>query len=960
MPVMLLILTVASIVHAAAGKSPTVLFQEALYQEETEGDLDKAIELYGQVLEQAAEVERIAARTTYQLGMCHLKKGDKDKAAEYFQEVVSYYPEQISTVRKAQAQLDKIAPTALIPSNMLPVEIMGHIIERHFQTGKKANELGIRSNTHIYGVDGFKKYSGGLLDVFNMGNDKWIDKRNIGTFTPNNKELKLYNEQYQEQVFEWEDVEYARGKRCNLIWTPDRPVMPGEFRVLGYIYNKTPELPKTPNGYELKMQNHYGSEVLENFFLILPSTVKIVNESHDITSHQRIQELDIYQFQRHMKGDNNVVTVTVDFVDLTTPNSPVVVETSPINLTYNVPPETTEVTVTFDKEMFPNGYSWCRNQHPYPEKTGQPIFSNGNFSCALPVELRPGQYYRIGINTPPYQSFKSVDGDPTHHYVLVFATADENGQPTKIPPSLIEEVNTTNHKSVTPEELAAIVEKAVLTISTCTETDPKVKESMDSLKGIHEESLVAELSTYLDSETATIRRSAIYILWKGGFWDISTAEQKLLELCTHSESITRGMAALALGELKIAAAYDTLVDMTLHDKDGYARRCGAYALGLLGDPKALPILEKAKEDNEDFVKANAEAAITMLTKLNDEQSDTAELESALTQEMYNDIQPDGMIKFRNPQIVVNEGTEPVTERRFINSDFVELTAMTDEQGKPVEFTAKHEGDIYRYHVIFDPPVMPGQTLNYHSEGTIMNLVKPVANEKDTYRYYMTHSPATGQPTLRIEEYVLPEGAQLLSALSEDMAQSVKDGRIMLRIEKVIPAGGSLTTSFKYRLTERKPDPLKAENLIAEGWSLWGQQKLAEAEAKFTEAVPNDPDNDGAYQGLGWAQLNQGKKQNAEVSFKKCVKLNPENSAALNGLGWIEHGKGNIDKAISWWEKAVKASNGVATASLSGLTQVYMDRKEYDKAVKYYEMWLKAEPNNQDAKAGLEKAKQALK
>ena len=232
--------------------------------------------------------------------------------------------------------------------------------------------------------------------------------------------------------------------------------------------------------------------------------------------------------------------------------------------------------------------------------------------------------------------------------------------------------------------------------------------------------------------------------------------------------------------------------------------------------------------------------------------------------------------------------------------------------------------------------------------------------KDTYRYHMTHSPATGVPTLRIEEYLLPKGAELLSSLSDDMKQSTRDGRILLHVEKIIPAGGNLTTSFKYRLTESKPDPLKAENLIAEGWKLWGQRKLAEAEAKFKEAVRNDPENDGAYQGLGWAQFNQGKSKNAEMSFKKCVKLNPNNSAALNGLGWIEHGKGNIEIAIKWWEKAVKASKGTATASLSGLTQVYMDRQEYAKAAQYYQMWLKAEPNNEDAKAGLEKARQAMK
>ena len=187
-------------------------------------------------------------------------------------------------------------------------------------------------------------------------------------------------------------------------------------------------------------------------------------------------------------------------------------------------------------------------------------------------------------------------------------------------------------------------------------------------------------------------------------------------------------------------------------------------------------------------KPNAQAAITMLTRLPE-----------LTQEMHNDIQPDGTIKFRNPQQVVNKGTEPITERRFSNSDFVQLTAMTDEQGNPVEFTAKHEGDVYRYHIIFDPPVRPGETFVYTSEGTITGLVRPVGNKKDTYRYYTTHSPGSGVPTLRIEEYLLPEGAELLSTLSKEITQSAKDGRIVLRIEKVIPAGGSLTTSFKYRL-----------------------------------------------------------------------------------------------------------------------------------------------------------------
>ncbi|MCF7956774.1 MAG: tetratricopeptide repeat protein [Phycisphaerae bacterium] len=139
--------------------------------------------------------------------------------------------------------------------------------------------------------------------------------------------------------------------------------------------------------------------------------------------------------------------------------------------------------------------------------------------------------------------------------------------------------------------------------------------------------------------------------------------------------------------------------------------------------------------------------------------------------------------------------------------------------------------------------------------------------------------------------------------------------------------------------------LAAENLAGQGWELWQQRKLAEAEEKFKEAIDKDAGCENAYQGLGWAQLNQGKKANAKDSFEKCIKLNANNSAALNGLGWIGHGEGKTDEAIEWWEKAVKAQPG-ATASLNGLTQVYMERKDYEKALKYYDMWLKVEPNKE--------------
>ncbi len=80
------------------------------------------------------------------------------------------------------------------------------------------------------------------------------------------------------------------------------------------------------------------------------------------------------------------------------------------------------------------------------------------------------------------------------------------------------------------------------------------------------------------------------------------------------------MSAITLGEGKVSSSFETLTDMTLHDNDGYARRCAAYALGLYGDKKAIGVLEKALEDKDPMVKSNAQAAITMLTESKDKQN----------------------------------------------------------------------------------------------------------------------------------------------------------------------------------------------------------------------------------------------------------------------------------------------------------------------------------------------------
>ena len=96
--------------RSSGTKSASVLLQEGLYAEQVDGDLDAAIRIYEQVIAEAKETQRAAAQATYRIGMCYLKKGEKQKAAEQFRNLISKFPEHESLVINAGKQLAKLKP----------------------------------------------------------------------------------------------------------------------------------------------------------------------------------------------------------------------------------------------------------------------------------------------------------------------------------------------------------------------------------------------------------------------------------------------------------------------------------------------------------------------------------------------------------------------------------------------------------------------------------------------------------------------------------------------------------------------------------------------------------------------------------------------------------------------------------------------------------------------------------
>ncbi len=169
-----------------------------------------------------------------------------------------------------------------------------------------------------------------------------------------------------------------------------------------------------------------------------------------------------------------------------------------------------------------------------------------------------------------------------------------------------------------------------------------------------------------------------------------------------------------------------------------------------------------------------------------------------TQISINDIKANGVIEFRFVGQFLNEGVRDVTTNGFSNSDFINVTGMSDDAGRPLKFTVRHDKRMFRYEVTLNEPVPPGHPILMAHEGTA-GVVQPVAGKSDEFRFYMKHWPSTGEPTRRIEIYRLPRGAELLETTPKDMPRRVENDRIELFVEKMIPPGGNILTAFRYRL-----------------------------------------------------------------------------------------------------------------------------------------------------------------
>ncbi len=530
--------------------------------------------------------------------------------------------------------------------------------------------------------------------------------------------------------------------------------------------------------------------------------------------------------------------------------------------------------------------------------------------------------------------------------------------------------------SIVGAELAKIVNEAVTTISTCTETDPRIKGALESLEGLNEPAVIKELTKHFDSDKKTVRRSAIYVLWKGSFSKITGAEAALTKLCKHEEGLTRGMVALTLGGRKVASGFQTICDMALKDTSPYARRCAAYALGLMGDPKARPVLEKALKDKNEFVSNNAEAALGMLNAQVRLPANVITYMVDIHLAAYKKSQPKGQhvnshiygvddqfnLHFGGLSAVKNKTDKVVSGEMHAGTfSYTDLEVMNETGAlQKIRFVDRKTSRGGRYRLMWTPdkPLKPGDVrlLGWKKKATTK-----LAKANGGFQLKMHNH--FGAPVLENFFLVVPPNVEIVAQSTEYASRKRVGAFDVYRWSRKVPPG----TTNKVELVLKKsgpaaaeltPDQRAARQLAKRAWYLWNQRKLEESEKLFREAVEKDPKNSDAWNGLGWALQNQGKKEAAEA-FGKCLALEPKNAGALNGLGWIAKQAGKEDDAVMLWQKAV-AANPQTTAALRGLVDTFMARGQYHHAAVCYAAWTRVDPSNKKIKAEFDEAQTKAK
>ncbi len=201
------------------------------------------------------------------------------------------------------------------PVQNLPESVIQYCVQFHIDTFEEAmSSPGIPTNTIIYLVDNeLNLRRGGFIGVYNYSNEDWAGEVSVCNFDwPN---LAVFDENGKKQQIRLVQRKQFSPGRFRLYWKLEEPLPPGQVKGGIYWINDPKKLTKKSLycTYDMRMDNTFGSEAIENFILILPLEFKVINCSREYILCENTDRYGIYIWQRHLPKERitNSVDVTI-------------------------------------------------------------------------------------------------------------------------------------------------------------------------------------------------------------------------------------------------------------------------------------------------------------------------------------------------------------------------------------------------------------------------------------------------------------------------------------------------------------------------------------------------------------------------------------------------------------------------------------------------------------------------
>jgi len=394
-------------VPAKAKDSPAVLLEKGIYTEETVGDLDAAIKVYRQIIDDAKANRPYAAQAQYRLAMCYLKKGDKAKAAAELRQLLASYPQEKDIAAQAQKELAKLSPP------LRGTAAFGPVIE------KTLNDL-----DDGRGHEGLDLQSGRQFDVpkkrewSKAQRHQWIMANGIDLFVDYASSeggrwaLIVFNLKLEAVHQRWDDIS------------------PEYLQTVTASGNSKTEMIER-GGYKIYPIQDKGKP---------PLTFAVK------TAKGELGVLQIVEFV----GKPKSVKIRYKLLEYgaapAADAAPRAKRTNPAAFANDVDPSLDKITVTFDRPMMDKSWSWTGGGETFP-KIQTPSYDAARTTCTLPVKLQPGKVYWVGVNSPSHRNFKAADGTTAARYVILFATKAADGKPTPLPEDMVKQAKAINDQA---------------------------------------------------------------------------------------------------------------------------------------------------------------------------------------------------------------------------------------------------------------------------------------------------------------------------------------------------------------------------------------------------------------------------------------------------------------------------------------------------------------------------------